>query len=379
MSSSVTSKKCRVSGPDSKADSYRSPNYSAMIGTPPGPSREKDTPSVGRVPRVEGGSRHPAGQGPEGGSCTGLDRFFVEKDVQRECQASCFCWEGSTNRLWWRLQGLLEKPGPGLLVHKAWWDMKMSGSVPSKKRRVFGLMLRRIHTDMYQVLRHMKHLQICSVLISGLQGLGVEIAKNIILRGVKAVTLHDQGTVRGAVLSSLILAKTDLRYPNRSLPNSSSHVPVRTYTGPLLEEFIGGFQVVVLINIPLEYSCRQLFCDFREEKIVTNSTGEHPLCAMESLGIIICLEESWHRFEGGEFVCFMEVQGMSELNDIGPTEIKKPLLTSLSEPEYVVTDYAKCCHPAQRHIGFQALHHFCYQHSCLPGPHNERMQQKWYA
>lgn len=56
------------------------------------------------------------------------------------------------------------------------------------------------------VLGHeaMKHLQTSSVLVSGLQGLGVEIAKNIILGGVKAVTLHDQGTAQWADLSSQV-------------------------------------------------------------------------------------------------------------------------------------------------------------------------------
>ncbi|OBS59369.1 hypothetical protein A6R68_09508 [Neotoma lepida] len=39
MSNSVPSKKRGVSGPDSKVDSYWSPNYSAMFGTPSGPSR----------------------------------------------------------------------------------------------------------------------------------------------------------------------------------------------------------------------------------------------------------------------------------------------------------------------------------------------------
>ena len=102
----------------------------------------------------------------------------------------------------------------------------------------------------------MKHLQASSVLISGLQGLGVEIAKNIILGGVKAVTLHDQGTAQWASLSSQvspfglsllrlqrvhcmcfsviflppfhssayvrkILVKTELRYPNHALLNST--------------------------------------------------------------------------------------------------------------------------------------------------------------
>lgn len=50
----------------------------------------------------------------------------------------------------------------------------------------------------------MKRLQTSSVLVSGLRGLGVEIAKNIILGGVKAVTLHDQGTAQWADLSSQV-------------------------------------------------------------------------------------------------------------------------------------------------------------------------------
>ena len=39
-----------------------------------------------------------------------------------------------------------------------------------------------------------------SVLISGLKGLGIEVAKNVILSGVKAVTLHDTETVATADL-----------------------------------------------------------------------------------------------------------------------------------------------------------------------------------
>ncbi|EDL38152.1 mCG68182, partial [Mus musculus] len=49
----------------------------------------------------------------------------------------------------------------------------------------------------------------------------------------------------------------------------------------------------------------------------------------------------------------------------------KSLVALLAEPEFVVTDFAKCCHPAQLHIGFQALHQFCTQHSRPPWPHNE--------
>ena len=41
----------------------------------------------------------------------------------------------------------------------------------------------------------MQKLRLANVLISGLNGLGAEIAKNVILANVKAVTLHTTATV----------------------------------------------------------------------------------------------------------------------------------------------------------------------------------------
>ncbi|NXB28475.1 UBA1 enzyme, partial [Eulacestoma nigropectus] len=45
----------------------------------------------------------------------------------------------------------------------------------------------------WYVLGHeaMKRMQTSNVLVSGLRGLGVEVAKNLVLGGVKSVTLHD--------------------------------------------------------------------------------------------------------------------------------------------------------------------------------------------
>lgn len=43
------------------------------------------------------------------------------------------------------------------------------------------------------------------------------------------------------------------------------------------------------------------------------------------------MEESRHGFESGDFVSFTEVQGMSELNDIGPIEIKVLGMASLGK------------------------------------------------
>lgn len=50
----------------------------------------------------------------------------------------------------------------------------------------------------------MKRMQNSNVLISGLRGLGVEIAKNVILGGVKSVTLHDEGVAEWQDLSSQV-------------------------------------------------------------------------------------------------------------------------------------------------------------------------------
>lgn len=56
------------------------------------------------------------------------------------------------------------------------------------------------------VLGHdaMKRMALSDVLVSGVGGLGVEIAKNIVLGGVKSVTIHDEATASWSDLSSQV-------------------------------------------------------------------------------------------------------------------------------------------------------------------------------
>jgi len=56
------------------------------------------------------------------------------------------------------------------------------------------------------VLGHaaMKRMALSNVLVSGMGGLGVEIAKNIVLGGVKSVTIHDETLARWSDLSSQV-------------------------------------------------------------------------------------------------------------------------------------------------------------------------------
>ena len=61
-----------------------------------------------------------------------------------------------------------------------------------------------LYSRQLYVLGHeaMRKMAQSNVLISGMRGLGVEIAKNVILGGVKSVALHDQGVAEYSDLSS---------------------------------------------------------------------------------------------------------------------------------------------------------------------------------
>lgn len=45
------------------------------------------------------------------------------------------------------------------------------------------------------------------------------------------------------------------------------------------------------------------------------------LC-QDNPGVVVCIEDERHAFSHGSKVCFTEVQGMTELNSIGPVEIQ---------------------------------------------------------
>ena len=53
----------------------------------------------------------------------------------------------------------------------------------------------------HEAMRKMQH---SNVLISGMNGLGIEIAKNVVLGGVKSVALHDTQNASLSDLSSQV-------------------------------------------------------------------------------------------------------------------------------------------------------------------------------
>jgi len=79
-----------------------------------------------------------------------------------------------------------------------------SGGSESAAGRVPGEIDEGLYSRQLYVLGHdaMRRMASSDVLISGLGGLGVEIAKNVILGGVKSVTLHDHATCKLTDLGS---------------------------------------------------------------------------------------------------------------------------------------------------------------------------------
>ncbi|RZC70223.1 hypothetical protein C5167_033358 [Papaver somniferum] len=94
-----------------------------------------------------------------------------------------------------------------------------------------------------------------NVLYTGMNGFGAEIAKNLILTGVKSVTLHDEGTVELWDWSSnFLFAETDVG-KNRALASVqklqelNNAVAVSTLTEKLSKEQFSYYQAVVYLLI----------------------------------------------------------------------------------------------------------------------------------
>mmetsp|Transcript_13958 Transcript_13958/g.17541 ORF Transcript_13958/g.17541 Transcript_13958/m.17541 type:complete len:1022 (+) Transcript_13958:91-3156(+) len=189
-----------------------------------------------------------------------------------------------------------------------------------------------------------------NVLISCLNGVGVEVAKNIILAGVKSVSLLDIEPTSYLDLSSqFYLSEQDIGRPRaeaclQKLSDLNQYVPVSVSDGDLNSslEFLKEYQVVVLIDSPLEQQiqvnsfCRgngicfisgdargvfgKVFCDFGDEFLVSDPNGEPAASFMiasvtqDTPGLVTTLEDSRHGLETGDVVEFSDVTGMSELN-----------------------------------------------------------------
>eukprot|EP01035_Chromulina_nebulosa_P022544 gene22544-29193_t len=189
-----------------------------------------------------------------------------------------------------------------------------------------------------------------NVLIIGLSGLGVETAKNIILAGVKSVTLYDTQLTSYIDLSSqFYLTEDNIGYSRvdnsiTKLAELNPYVNVNQLNVPedLLEKEVisGNYSIVVLIDISLNKQlyladlCHQhgvyvvtsnvrglfgsVFCDFGNDFTIYDKNGELTTLSLitniimypESNSIAITvLEETKHNLETGDVVVLSDILG----------------------------------------------------------------------
>ncbi|RYP58249.1 hypothetical protein DL769_009042 [Monosporascus sp. CRB-8-3] len=227
-----------------------------------------------------------------------------------------------------------------------------------------------LYSRQLYVLGHeaMKRMGASNVLIVGLKGLGVEIAKNIALAGVKSLTLYDPTPVAIADLSAqFFLHPEDVGKPRDTttaprVAELNAHTPVHIHESPSLGNDFSQFdkyQVVVLTNTPLNLQqaigdyCHSkgiyvvvadtfglfgsVFCDFGKQFTCLDPTGENPVngivAGIDEEGLVSALDETRHGLEDGDYVTFSEIEGMEGLNGAEPRKVtvKGPYTFSIGD------------------------------------------------
>ena len=202
----------------------------------------------------------------------------------------------------------------------------------------------------------MSKLQNLKILIVGMRGLGIEIAKNIVLSGIKEVKILDKNfTLINDLGSNFFLSEENISKPRDisclpKLKELNSYVNVDVFRDNL-EEKINNFDVVIItefMNTKFLFSlneiCHQnkvkfiyclnfglscfVFSDFGDKHVITDPYGKEKkiyfIKNINKSGIITIDQRNGENFNlsTGKFVIFKEVEGINELNDRKPRKIK---------------------------------------------------------
>ncbi|CAD8178797.1 unnamed protein product [Paramecium octaurelia] len=204
--------------------------------------------------------------------------------------------------------------------------------------------------------------------IHGLRGLGLEIAKNLILAGPKSVTVYDPTVLSIADLGSNFYASLEQvgkvsrqDAAIKQLKELNPYVSVEIYNGQLNGASLSEYTVVVLTDVwdqkfitEVNEAVRQkghgfilahssglfgsTFVDFSDKFQIFDPNGEEPKQAIvagitnEAEGIVSTIEDKRHGFQDGDSVTFREVVGMTEVNEkIFKIKVKSPFMFSIGD------------------------------------------------
>jgi len=187
----------------------------------------------------------------------------------------------------------------------------------------------------------LEKLQANSVLISGMKGLGVEIAKNLALMGVKKLTIHDTEAVRIRDLSAnFFLTESDVgrnraQAVRAKLQELNGRCELTVLEGPVTDAVVTQFRIIVLTDnksrVELTRLCEAAhaagvaviaadcwgvfgycFVDLGTNHEITDRTGERPKTGYlasfsHKTGMCVCIDR--HDLEDGMVVRLTELVG----------------------------------------------------------------------
>ncbi len=280
--------------------------------------------------------------------------------------------------------------------------------------------------------------------------MGFEVAKNMILTGGKQVSIYDPTIVKIEDCgSNFYLTEAQVGKMSRAdasisqLKELNPFMNVNVVTGPINKELLSQYSVVFVTELILPWAdilsmnqfCRSqtpaigfilslnmglygnTFVDFGPKFIVKDTTGENPSSyivvhvSQGNPGVVRVHEDKKHSFNDGDYVRFREVEGMTDLNDMPPMQVKvidkhsfsigdtskfkdyirggvvegvkmpvevtfKPLADSLEQPlksdkDFLINaDLRLFGRAEQLHIGFCAIIDFYAKHGSLPEVNN---------
>jgi ubiquitin-activating enzyme E1 len=210
----------------------------------------------------------------------------------------------------------------------------------------------------------MQNMMSLKVLVIGLTGVGIETAKDLILAGPQAVTVHDDDTTQLADLGTNFYLKLDhveskaKRGPAcvPALSELNPYVTVSAHEGALTTEFLHTFgAVIVSKHLPkaelfrINQACRSrqlngvaapvsfilaltygasffLFSDFGDAHLITDYNGESVdsqiVQSIDELGGVHVAGDA-HDLDDGDRVKLSEIEGATFLNDLESIPVKR--------------------------------------------------------
>lgn len=189
---------------------------------------------------------------------------------------------------------------------------------------------------------------VTDVLLVGVSGLGCEIAKNLILTGIRSITLMDDTPTQWTDLSTNFYAtQEDAKIGTsrvdavlKKLAELNTYVGIKKASGSvatLTLEDVQKYSCVVLCDqqysspkaVAIDAWCRSsgvkfitcearglaanIFIDLGDEHIVYDKNGDDlPTCIVNSItpdGVVMCHDDQKHNLEDGDIVQFTELTG----------------------------------------------------------------------